>query len=56
MFLYLCERTGIAPEETLFIVDAKRNIDGALAFGIQGYLFDGNAEALSLYLDKILIK
>ena len=56
MFLYLCERTGIAPEETLFIDDAKRNIDGALAFGIQGYLFDGNAEALSLYLDKILIK
>ncbi len=54
MFEYLCERTGILPEETLFIDDAKRNIDGAATFGINGYLFDGNAEALSKYLDVIL--
>ena len=56
MFEYLCERTGIRPEETLFIDDAKRNIDGAGAFGIKGYLFDGDAAGLSIYLDEILSK
>ena len=54
MFKYLCDRTGILPEETLFIDDAKRNIDGASAFGIRGYLFDGDAEKLSHYLDELL--
>ena len=56
MFEYLIERTGIDPDETLFIDDAKRNIDGALAVGIKGYLFDGDASKLSDYLDGLLSK
>jgi len=54
MFEYLIERTGIDPDETLFIDDAKRNIDGAMAVGIRGYLFDGDASKLSDYLDGLL--
>ena len=54
IFEYLAERTGIIPEETLFVDDAKRNIDGAEAFGIHGYLFDGDVSKLSRYLDSIL--
>ena len=56
MFEYLIERTGIDPDETLFIDDAKRNIDGASAVGIKGYLFDGDAGRLSDYLDELLVK
>jgi putative hydrolase of the HAD superfamily len=56
MFEYLCTRTGILPEETLFIDDAKRNIDGAEAFGIKGYLFDGDVHKLSSYFDGLLSK
>ena len=46
MFEYLCERCGIKPEETLFIDDSPKNIDGAEKYGIHGYLFDGDAERL----------
>ena len=56
MFEYLIERTGISPEETLFIDDAQRNIDGASVMGIKGYLFDGDASRLSAYLDRLLSK
>ena len=56
MFEYLIERTGIDPSETLFIDDARRNIDGASAVGIKGYLFDGDAGRLSDYLDGLLTK
>jgi putative hydrolase of the HAD superfamily len=46
MFEYLCERCHIKPSETLFIDDSPKNIEGAAAFGINGYLFDGDAERL----------
>ena len=54
IFEYLCESCGISAEEIVFIDDNKKNIDGAEAFGITGYLFDGNANSLRKYLDNIL--
>ena len=54
IFEYLCESCGIRPEETLFIDDSEKNIQGAHAVGIKGYLFDGDAERLGKYLDGIL--
>ena len=54
IFEYLCSTYGIAAEETLFIDDNAANIDGARAFGINAYLFDGDVEALGRYLDEIL--
>ena len=56
MFRYLIETCDILPEETLFIDDSAKNINGAERFGIKGYLFDGDAKRLSDYLDNILKK
>ena len=50
IFEYLCSTCGIAPEETLFIDDSQKNIDGARSVGIHGYLFDGDVAALREYL------
>ena len=54
MFEYLCRHCGIEAEETLFIDDNAANIEGARAFGINAYLFDGDAASLGRYLEKIL--
>lgn len=56
MFEYLCHECNILPEETLFIDDSEKNIAGARACGIEGYLFDGNAEKLRKYIDVIMTK
>ncbi len=55
IFEILCEECGILPEETLFIDDSPKNIEGAQAFGITGYLFDGDVGKLRAYLKEILI-
>lgn len=54
MFEYLCHTCGILPEETVFVDDSEKNIRGAEAFGIRGYLFDGDASRLSATLDEWL--
>lgn len=50
IFLHLLETYGLQPEETLFIDDSAKNVAGAQAVGIHGYLFDGNATKLRNYL------
>ena len=42
----LCEITQIVPEETIFIDDSQKNLDGASMIGIKTYLFDGDAKRL----------
>ena len=54
IFEYLCKSCGISAEETVFVDDNEKNIRGARDFGITGYLFDGDVNALRKYLDKIL--
>ena len=54
MFEYLCHTCGILPEETVFVDDSEKNIRGAEAFGIRGYLFDGDVSRLSATLDEWL--
>ncbi len=56
IFEYLCAECGILPEETLFVDDNAANIAGARDVGITGYLFDGDAEKLRLYMENILKK
>lgn len=46
VFEHLLTRFDLRAEECLFIDDTVRNIEGAAAVGIQGYRFDGDAEAL----------
>lgn len=52
IFEYVCNECGILPEETLFIDDSEKNIVGAKAAGLQGYLFDSNAEKLWSFIEK----
>ena len=54
IFEYLCEECGIEPSETVFVDDNRKNIAGCEAFGIKGYLFDGNVERLREYLFSVL--
>ena len=54
IFAHLCDKYAILPQETLFIDDSEKNIAGAEAFGIQGYLFDGDVEKLRRYLEDVL--
>lgn len=35
-----CKKFNLVPEECFFIDDMKANIDGAKAFGMQGFVFD----------------
>ena len=39
IYLRLCEKYGLKPEECLFTDDRQINIDGAIAVGMQGILF-----------------
>lgn len=48
----LLDRYQLNAEECLFIDDLQRNIDGAAAVGIKGYLFDGDVNKLTQYLFK----
>ena len=54
IFEYLCDTCGILAEETVFVDDNAANIAGANAFGICGYLFDGDVEKLSGLFEKKL--
>ena len=44
---------GILPDETLFVDDSEKNIKGAEAVGIHGYLFDGDADKLRKYVEEL---
>ncbi len=50
IFEYLLDRFGLRAEECLFIDDNEKNLLGAKAVGIEGYLFDGDAKKLRDFL------
>lgn len=54
IFEYICDKYGLIPSQTLFIDDSKKNIDGAIAYGLNGYLFDGDAKKLKEYLKTLI--
>ena len=39
IFDYICQRYDLRPEESLFIDDSQKNVDGARAFGMHALLF-----------------
>lgn len=47
IFNHLLQKYKLKAEECIFIDDNKNNISGAENVGITGYLFDGDADALS---------
>lgn len=56
IFDHLCKKYDIDPSEAIFVDDRCDNIEGARAYGMQGYVFDGDSEKLKVYLDEILSK
>lgn len=54
IFEYVCQKYGMLAEETVFVDDNPNNIKGAQSVGITGYLFDGDADKLKVYLDGVL--
>lgn len=54
IFLRLCDKFGLKPEECLFIDDSARNVQGAESAGMAGYCFAGGDVArLRAYLDTL---
>lgn len=51
IFEYMFNTYNFTAEECLFVDDSEKNIKGAKAVGINGYLFDGNAEKLKEELE-----
>ena len=56
IFDHICKKYDIFPNEAIFVDDRVDNIEGAIAYGINGYVFDGDSEKLKNYLDDILGK
>ena len=54
IFDHMCKKFGLDPQETIFVDDSEKNINSAIAFGLQGYLFDGDSQKLRKHLDKVL--
>ena len=50
IFEYLLTTFDLKADECLFVDDSSKNIDGAKAVGIEGYLFDGDCRKLREYL------
>ena len=56
IYEHICQAYGLCPAETLFVDDNAANIAGARAFGLNTYLFDGDASKLSQFLEEFLQK
>lgn len=50
IYQLFCERYGLDPASCLFVDDLRRNVEGARRAGMQGYLFDGDAETLRQFI------
>ena len=54
IFDHLCKKCNLDPKESIFVDDNENNIKGAISFGLNGYLFDGDSKKLKEYLDKVI--
>ncbi len=52
IYLLLCERYGLSPAECLFVDDLRRNVVGAERVGMQGYVYDGDVDALRRFIHR----
>ncbi len=53
IFNYLLDTCNIKAEETLFVDDSEKNINGAKKAGLTAYLFDGDSKKLEAYFKHI---
>lgn len=54
VFQRLCQKFDLQMNECVFVDDLQKNVDGAVAAGMQGYCFaDGDVEKLTAYLNDL---
>ena len=53
IFAHITEKFDLCTEDTLFVDDNVNNINGARAFGIKAYHFDGDAKKLYEYIKAL---
>lgn len=46
IYRILCDRYGLDPASCLFVDDTRKNVEAARRLGMEGWLFDGDVEAL----------
>ena len=54
IFAHICEKFALDPAKAVFVDDRAENVQSAKAIGMDGYVFDGDADKLRAYLDGIL--
>lgn len=52
IYRYLLDRYELEPSEGLFVDDREENVRAAIAVGMDGYLFDGDAARLATYIEE----
>ena len=52
IFNYICKKYDLEPNETLYIDDNKKNIEGGQSIGLKTYLFDGNTSELRAAIEE----
>ena len=50
IYLHLCEKYSLKPEECLFVDDVQATVEGAVAAGMEGFLFPKDTAALEKYI------
>ncbi|MBR6571629.1 MAG: HAD family phosphatase [Clostridia bacterium] len=54
IFQRLCDKFQLQMDECIFVDDLQKNVDGAVAAGMQGYCFaDGDVKRLKEWLDQV---
>ena len=54
IFRRLCDKFGLQMDECVFVDDLQKNVDGAVACGMQGYCFaDRNVDRLKEWLEQV---
>lgn len=53
IFAHTCDKFGLDPSETLFVDDNEKNVKGAIDFGLNAYLFDGDSKKLCDHLKML---
>jgi putative hydrolase of the HAD superfamily len=53
IYLRLCKKFDLLPQECLFIDDRADNVAGAEAAGMKGYHFDGDHKKLKRFIDTL---
>lgn len=54
IFEHICEKFSLDPVRTVFVDDRAENVRAAEALGMQGVVFDGDADKLRAYLDQLI--